>query len=235
MGTSYNSSIVTDGLVLCLDAANPRSYPLSGNTWYDLSGNGNHGNLANSPTFNTDNGGNLLFDGVNDYVNIPQKSIYEFANSDPFSLHVWFKATIESSGYGAPITHALNGGRGYYFNITGNGTFYFDYWDGSLFRGLVGSSGSISMNVWTHVIATSASNSHTDMKLYKNGTLTSYSYRGTSTPNTINYNGVPLRVGSRGDGTYFSGNIAQALIYNRALSADEVRRNYNATRGRYGN
>ena len=60
--------IVTDGLVLCLDAANPKSYPGSGTTWTDLSGNGNNGTLVNGVGYNSDNGGSLSFDGVNDYV-----------------------------------------------------------------------------------------------------------------------------------------------------------------------
>ena len=65
---AYNPKIVTDGLVLCLDAANPKSYPGSGTTWYDLSGNGNHGTLINGPTYNSDNKGSIVFDGIDDYV-----------------------------------------------------------------------------------------------------------------------------------------------------------------------
>ena len=63
MGTSYNPHIVSDGLVLCLDAANPRSYPGSGTSWYDLSGNGNNGTLVNGVGYSSDNAGSLVFDG----------------------------------------------------------------------------------------------------------------------------------------------------------------------------
>jgi hypothetical protein len=62
-------NIVTDGLVLYLDAANQKSYPGTGTTWNDLSGNGNNGTLVNGPTFNSDNNGSIVFDGVDDYVN----------------------------------------------------------------------------------------------------------------------------------------------------------------------
>ena len=61
MGLSHSPNIVTDGLVLCLDAANPRSYPGSGTSWLDLSGQGNNGTL-NGPTFSNDNSGFLVFD-----------------------------------------------------------------------------------------------------------------------------------------------------------------------------
>jgi len=68
MGTSYNANIVTDSLVLCLDAANPRSYPGSGTTWYDLSGNGHNGTLVNGVGFNSGERGSMIFDGTNDYI-----------------------------------------------------------------------------------------------------------------------------------------------------------------------
>ena len=74
MGLSHSPNIVTDGLVLCLDAANRRSYPGSGNSWLDLSGNGNNGTFGSgtaAPTFSSGNGGSLVFDGSNDYVEVP--------------------------------------------------------------------------------------------------------------------------------------------------------------------
>jgi hypothetical protein len=69
MGLSHSPSIITQNLVLCLDAANPKSYPGSGTTWTDLSGNGNTGTLVNGVGYNSGNLGSLSFDGVNDYVN----------------------------------------------------------------------------------------------------------------------------------------------------------------------
>lgn len=61
--------IITDGLVFCLDAANSKSYPGTGTAWTDLSGNDNNGTLTNGPTFDSSNGGSIVFDGVNDQVN----------------------------------------------------------------------------------------------------------------------------------------------------------------------
>ena len=74
MAISYNPRIVTDGLVLALDAGNPKSYPGSGTTWTDLSGNGNNGTLTNGPTYSSANGGSIVFDGVDDYAEITDSS-----------------------------------------------------------------------------------------------------------------------------------------------------------------
>ena len=69
MSLNHSPKIVTNGLVLCLDAADKKSYPGTGTTWFDRSGNGNNGILVNSPTFNSGNGGSIVFVGHNDYVN----------------------------------------------------------------------------------------------------------------------------------------------------------------------
>ena len=68
MSTKYSPKIVTDGLVLCLDAANSKSYPGSGTSWNDLSRNNNTGTLTNGPTYTSSFGGSSVFDGTNDYV-----------------------------------------------------------------------------------------------------------------------------------------------------------------------
>ena len=68
MGLAHSPSIVTDGLVLCLDAANTKSYPGSGTTWTDISGKGYDGTLTNGPTFSSNYGGNIVLDGSNDFV-----------------------------------------------------------------------------------------------------------------------------------------------------------------------
>ena len=73
MSLSHSPLIVRDGLVLCLDAANPRSYPKSGTTWSDLAG-ANNGTLTNGPTFDADDKGGIVFDGTNDYVNLGSSS-----------------------------------------------------------------------------------------------------------------------------------------------------------------
>ena len=68
MAFNFSPKIVTNGLVLALDAANTKSYPGSGTVWSDLTPNGNNGALTNGPTFNSANGGSIVFDGTNDYL-----------------------------------------------------------------------------------------------------------------------------------------------------------------------
>jgi hypothetical protein len=80
MAFNYSPKIVTDGLVLYLDAANRYSYPGSGTTWSDISRGGNNGTLVNGPTFSTDGGGSIITDGIDDgifintFPNIPVKN-----------------------------------------------------------------------------------------------------------------------------------------------------------------
>ena len=103
MATRYSPAIVTSGLVLCLDAANRKSYPGSGTTWTDLSGNGNNGTLIDSPTFNTDGIGSLSFNGLNSYIGIssPSSRFNWTPSSTGFNnmtLDLWIK-TSDTSGY----------------------------------------------------------------------------------------------------------------------------------------
>ena len=89
MSTSFAfTPIVTDGLVLYLDAANTKSY-ISGSTdWYDLTTYNNDGTLTNGPVFSDENEGNITFDGIDDYVNIPYDPIFD---NQSFTLNIWVK------------------------------------------------------------------------------------------------------------------------------------------------
>jgi hypothetical protein len=95
MGLSHSPSIATNGLVLCLDAANRKSYPGSGTTWTDLSGNGNNGTLTNGPTYSSANGGSLSFDGTNDVVN-STTSIIDRADGQEITVSCWIKPSRTS-------------------------------------------------------------------------------------------------------------------------------------------
>ena len=239
MGISYNTSLVRDGLVLHLDAANKKSYTGTGTAWTDLSGANSNGTLANGAGYNSANNGSITFDGVNDYISIAQNTSYQFSNTQAFSINAWIRCTT-TTGFSTILSYALSGGRGYYFSIDVNSlrtnSFVFDYFDGngSSFRGIQGNINSITMNSWINLVATSATNSVNDMKVYQNGVLTSFTNRGTASPATINYDTLSLRIGARGDSGYFTGNMSQISVYNRSLTALEIGRNFSATRGRYG-
>jgi hypothetical protein len=242
---AYYGNTVTNGLVLSLDAAKRDSYPGSGTAWRDISGNGNNGTLTNGPTFNSDNGGSFVFDGVDDYVNVIQSSTYQFTNTSAFSLSAWINVT-SSGDFNAVISYALGSGdfRGYYLTLISSASippfgnrirsFTFDYYDGTNFRGIMGDDNSITFGSWVMITATSETNSVNGMKIYQNGSLVSYINRGVATPNSINYTGLPLRIGSRENIAFLKGSVANVQIYNRTLSASEILQNYNAQKSRYG-
>ena len=101
MSIFYNPRIVTDGLVLALDAGNTKSYPGSGTTWTDLSGRGNTGTLTNGPTYSSANGGSIVFDGTNDHVTMSGNNISGLsAETTDFSICIWVKYNSTAS-YGA--------------------------------------------------------------------------------------------------------------------------------------
>lgn len=221
MGIGYNPKIVTDGLVLCLDAANRKSYPGSGNTWIDISGLGNNGTLTNGPTFTNNS---IVFDGVNDYAPCGNSSSLSFTNS--FSLSIWCSSN-NLSGYRSPImkttSSSWNDGYGI-FQYQNAMYFYVNLWNGaqtvSVSRGVFG----ITNWIGTY--------DGTKLRLYENGSLASEGSSFTSNVNNSNNN---LEIGRGGGSTYnWSGSISNFTVYNRALSAGEVQQNFQALRGRYG-
>ena len=220
MGVTYNPKTVTNGLVLALDAANVKSYPGSGTTWTDMSGQGNHGTLTNGPTYDANNKGTIVFDGVNDYVNIPNV-LSSISGSNFHAFSFWFNSSNTTADT-IPFSSGLAGN--YYIQLNSS-VFYVQI--GPSYRTY---SLSTSINTWYNVcFVKNGINDAGD--LYINSSLKS-SYTGsiTSTPSGLS----SLFLGKYYSGYLFVGNIPQVSIYNRALSANEVLQNFNALRGRYG-
>jgi hypothetical protein len=221
---SYSPHIVTDGLVLCLDAANPRSYPLSGTSWNDLSGNGNHGTLVNGPTFNSNNGGFFGFDGTNDRIDFPTTYI---SSGISMSLETWIKPGSSQNQY-AVIFDYYHGTGGWAIQQNSNtlNSFYFAW----LTNGWQISPGiSLSSSKFNHFVVAQNGTSVTG---YVDGNSV-MAYTGNNT--NVYMSGRTLHIGGWGlGGRHFNGSIVSPKIYNRALSANEVKQNFNATRGRYG-
>ena len=225
MALSHSPQIVMDGLVLCLDAANSKSYPGSGTTWTDLSGNGNTGTLVNGVGYSGDNLGSLSFDGSNDVVN-STTSIIDRADGQEITVSCWIKPSRTSGQYSVFCTNRSDNASIY------NWIFYQHTTDGAIaFHGDAQNKSSYVpiTNVWINVTNTvTASRVST---LYVNGvstyTVTGYTY-GNGTPSRLGIGADP------GGQEPFQGNIAQVSIYNRALSAAEVSQNFNALRGRFG-
>jgi hypothetical protein len=125
-------SIVTDGLVLNLDAGFVGSYPTTASIWYDLSGNNNNGTLINGPTFSTDGGGSIVFDGVDDYSRIEFNTLFNGSSSDSFSIEIIFKRNSLVYGNADSLyqmgTGGLTNARIYFwFDDNSNGSMAINY------------------------------------------------------------------------------------------------------------
>jgi hypothetical protein len=107
MGFNYSPKIVTDGLVLYLDAANSKSYPGSGTTWGDLSRSQNNGALVNGPTFSSANNGILTFNGSNQSANM-SAAAGTFGTGD-FTISFWWKSTAAQSNFTTVIGQGFTG------------------------------------------------------------------------------------------------------------------------------
>ena len=248
---AHSPKIVTDGLVLALDAGNTKSYVSGSTTWFDKSGYGYNSTLVNGPTFSSANLGSIVFDGADDYAQYTLRStITEFQYSSSFTIECFAKI-MENTLNGYLIDNRAVDGNG--TNYTGWGllqnegtilgfvggypSFVFDW------RNINTSTTDFNSTVfgkWAHIVWVN-DGTLVGSKIYLNGiNATSQSYDNSTPPYTINYTGSHrLTLGmSPADGTpgghFLSGSIAVARIYNRALSAAEVSQNFNALRGRFG-
>ena len=217
--------IVTDGLVLCLDAADRNSYPGTGSTWGDLSGNGNNGTfgaLTAAPTFSSSNGGCIVFDGDNDYIDCGNVSF----SSNAFSLEVIFKW----DDYNTSNISFLVAGNNEALEIhtrSPNGLRFipYDYPD----NGFLDVNNIIDPGI-NHVIFTA--NQSTTSKAYKDGQL--FGTSSTTSSLTLS-SSQSVTIGRRTSGIYyFDGNVYLVRIYNKVLSPYEALQNYEATKGRFG-
>ena len=237
MGLSHSPYIVTDGLVLCLDAANPRSYPGAGTTWTDLGKESNNLSLANNPTFSSVNGGIFTFDGTDDYASIADSSEkFTFANGN-FSMGAWVACPNPISGDHFIITKGANlAGGGFYLVYAKGGKdaiSFARYYSGALFQNV---RYNYSISDWIYVLGTcDPSGGAGSMKLYLNGALVStqsFAQVQTAASNTFSLEISKFNVNNNVQ-YYTPQDIGLVHIYNRVLSANEVQQNYNATRWRF--
>ena len=224
MGISYNPRIITDGLVLCLDAGNRKSYSASGTTWTDLSGRGNTGTLENGVGYNSNNGGSLGFDGVNDYVETIQST-----TESTFSVSGWvfYNGTVTTQQ--PVVSKWFSGGLSWMLDTVGTNTLRWLIRESS--GGDVVITTTIIPNVWLYFTATYQTGTG-NCNLYINSNLVSSGVGRSSLLVPTN----KIQIGRKGDSStvWFNGRIAQVSIYNRALTAAEVQQNFNALRGRFG-
>jgi hypothetical protein len=240
MPTSAGPDIVQNGLVLELDAADRNSYVSGSTTWFDLSGNPNNGTLTNGPTFNSSNGGSIVLDGIDDYVNCGNNNSINVTGSG-LTLSAWVYRTAlnsNSSNYRRIIEKAAPYPALQYSFVTtpvgsppGEGKLLLDLYLNSSLPTFVSGSTQLQLNTWYHTVATYDGSFR---RIYLNGILDGQlATTGNITPTVSN-----LVIGDYlpGPGTTYAwnGRIAQTQIYNRALSAAEIQQNYNAQKSRFG-
>jgi len=223
--------VVESGLVLALDAANTKSYPGSGTTWTDLSGNGNNGTLVNGVGYSGDNLGSLSFDGVDDYVDCGSNSNFSFGTGN-FTIECWYRrngsqpnfSTFLCTGTGAALTNwqLCFGSSGISPASVNILSFFIDVPNTLYLYDTV-----ISPDLeWIYACVT---RSGTLVSLYRNASLIA------TASNSSNLTDQGLRVGiNRASSTYLKGNISNIRLYKgKALTAAEIQQNFNALRGRF--
>lgn len=214
--------VVDSSLVLWLDASQPASYPGSGTTWTDLTVNGRNGTLTNGPTYSSANGGSIVFDGTDDYVQCTGSLTVTEA-----TFVTWIRRNGNQSQYdgilfsrGTNVTgmnFQVSNQLGYHWNGTGN-TFG---WQSGL---------TIPDLTWCMVAVSVTSTAATAYLCQTSGI--------TTATNTVSHTSSVIDdikiAQDEFNNRCFTGNIAVAQLYNRALTADEITTNFNALRGRYG-
>ena len=237
MATLYSPKIVTNGLVMYLDAGNNRSYPGSGTSWTDLSRNGITGTLTNGPTFNSANGGSIVFDGTNDYGYV-NKTFSSYTN---FTVCFWIKINTTSNHQGifsiknsADIQDYMNGNFAIH-TISGG---YFGMEAQNLYAGNTSTNNTVINNLASYccVVCNQSGNLVT---YYLNG-MPDGTQTITSTFTFSDHNLLFLgcrqysTTGVTNPQNVINATIYSYQFYNRALSASEIRQNYHATKGRFG-
>jgi len=225
MPNYYGPRIVTDNLVLCLDAANPKSYSGSGTAWTDLRRNGNNAVLSNGPTFSTENKGIITTDGTNDSISISNNStISSFTSDITINFLVKIIGTTDYMClFGKQTDDNWNDGFGTFFE---NGFFYFfvNDWT-SYFVGTAGANVSGSFMNLTFV------KSGTFLYIYKNGAVLASQ---NASPGNITNTSSSLTFGNTPSNNYpISASFSHISLYNVALSPTQILQNYNALKGRY--
>ncbi len=228
---SYGKT-VTSGLVLYLNAVDRNSYPGTGTVWNDLSGNSNTGTL-NGPIYNNSvNGGIIVFDGTDDYVDTKQ---IQFERTNPFSLCIWVYPTLVSNHQ--LINNENSSYTGYRLDITTTSVIGFSLRNTpTTNQANITTTGTLLANKWYNIVATYNGSSNTSgMNIYINGAVQSVTSITNNLTSTIISNETTW-IGLRRPATTgpFSGRVSNVQIYNRALSASEVLQNYNASKSRFG-
>jgi len=236
MGLGHSPLISTNGLVLCLDAANPKSYSGSGTTWSDLSGNGNTATIVNSPSYVSSGGGYFSFNGSSQYASIPYTSVLAPTSQITYEAFAYL-ANWNVSNDMRILSKTETGGYQIGINegIIGSGNVGSILWLGGAYRQVKVARTTLSSG-WHHLAFTCDGRyfrmyvDSVNVSTYDHGSVVSISYSN----NNHFLVGAEPGGGTTVAGNYFSGRISSVKVYNRGLSASEIQQNFEALRGRFG-
>ena len=232
------SGLVTDRLIMHLDAGDSSSYPGSGTTWSDLTANNADATLQNGASYSSSDGGFIDFDGTNDHATVTEASLDSdtvFDGTSSFSICLWLNidSLPSSTNYaGSPVLFKA-AKRACFFTI-GDGS----PTDKLGFRINTGSwstpvlSNSLSLNTWYNICVTY--NPSSGFILYQNGSSVDTSSTTGSITNLVSTTNTEIAGYTDSSGRYYDGSISSILVYDKALTSTEVAHNYNQIKSRYG-
>ena len=218
--------IVTDGLVLHLDAGNSASYPGSDTTWFDLTTNSNNGTISGA-TYSSNESGYLDFDGVNDYVNFASNTLTSAATE--ISCFLWVYPVSDGNILSILGQSSIN--TSYHHSaieIGSSGQLRMSLWHSSLTNRV---TSTLSFNTWNNIGFTY---SGTTLTGYVNGSSVGTTTLTWSKPTNLYFGIMATDSTDMGTSAYGDGNVSAFYTYNKALTSSEVTQNYNALKGRYG-
>jgi hypothetical protein len=217
-------NIATDGLVLALDAANTKSYISGSTTWNDLSGNNNSGSLVNGPTYSSNNGGYISFDGTNNYIASLGTAIVP-GGATSYTVSTWVYRNRNNVGAEELLSQWTNAtsNNAFFFGFNNSNVRFSDNWNN------VSVTGAGTTGVWMNLVGVNLGGSNA--YIYLNGTLSAT--KGSA----LTYTGTgPFLIGRQGEysgGEYFGGRISSIMVYNRVLLSTEILQNYNGQKSRF--
>lgn len=213
MARFHSPRIVTDGLQLCLDAGNERGYPGAGTTWYDLSNNHNDGTLTNGPTFDEADGGSILLDGSNDFIDLGT----QVSNLSTCTVSFWVNYVTLGS-VNSPIgDNALSFDLAIYFEA---GNMIFQDSSGAV-NSIIIAHNTFNADTWYNFSMTRGS---TNVTMYQDAELLGQTAKNNGTFK-VEWIGRTFQ--------YDNAKIGSVYVYDRELSATEIQQNYNAIKRRY--
>lgn len=219
MAFANGSRIVTDGLVLALDASDRNSFVSGSTTWNDLSGNNYNGSLVNGPTYSSANGGSIVFNGTTNYIDTGKTAAQLGVYDADYTFDAWVYPTDFTNDRTMFGTDQSATRQGLHL-VFRNGTIYQGHYaqDAAI--------GTGTLNAWNNICYTYRVSSRA-ASMYKNGVLQGFGTIGSFIGTTN------ILIGRSLNGGPFIGNGSIYKIYNRALSVSEVLQNYNAQKSRF--